>query len=73
MVLRVIYRPDAALSAKPGGDLRSPGSTEKKATMPSGKAGSVTGDDLAAIKAWTDAWDAADNAGAHAPAADPTH
>lgn len=49
------------------------GLEKKKATMPFGKAGSVTGDDLAAIKAWTEAWDAADKAGAHAPAADHTH
>jgi uncharacterized membrane protein len=40
----------------------------KKAIMPFGKAGSVTGADLAAIKAWTEAWDAADQAGAHAAA-----
>jgi hypothetical protein len=33
----------------------------------------VTGDDLAAIRAWTEAWDAADKAGAHAPTADHTH
>jgi mono/diheme cytochrome c family protein len=36
-----------------------------KATMPKGKAGSVKGDDLAAIAAWADAYDAADAAGAH--------
>lgn len=42
-----------------------------KATMPYGKPGSVTGDDLAAIKAWTEAWQAAGKAGAHpAEAAD---
>ena len=39
-----------------------------KATMPNGKPGSVTGDDLAAISVWTKAWDAAQAAGAH-PAA----
>ncbi len=39
-----------------------------KATMPNGKAGVVTGDDLAAIAAWSKAWDAAQAAGAH-PAA----
>jgi mono/diheme cytochrome c family protein len=49
------------------------GLENKKATMPSGKPGSVTGDDLAAIKAWTEAWDAADKAGAHTPTADHTH
>jgi uncharacterized membrane protein len=49
------------------------GIEKKKPTMPYGKAGSVTGDDLAAIKAWTEAWDAADKAGAHAPTADHTH
>ena len=37
----------------------------KKATMPSGKPGSVRGDDLAKIKAWIAAWEAADKAGAH--------
>ncbi len=42
------------------------GISGKKATMPYGKAGAVKGDDLAAIKAWTDAWEAADKAGAHA-------
>jgi uncharacterized membrane protein len=38
----------------------------KKAIMPFGKSGTVTGDDLATIKKWADAWDAADQAGAHA-------
>ena len=42
-----------------------------KATMPSSKPGSVTGDELAAIAAWTKAWDAAQAAGGH-PAA-PAH
>ncbi|MBA3820612.1 MAG: c-type cytochrome, partial [Deltaproteobacteria bacterium] len=37
-----------------------------KATMPKNKPGSVKGDDLAAIAAWADAWDAAETAGAHA-------
>jgi len=36
-----------------------------KPTMPKTKPGSVKGDDLAAISAWADAWDAADAAGAH--------
>lgn len=40
-----------------------------KPTMPKGKPGTVKGDDLAAIAAWADAWDAAEAAGAH-PAAD---
>jgi len=44
------------------------GITGKKPTMPFDKPGSVKGDDLAKIKAWTDAWEAADKAGAH-PAA----
>jgi mono/diheme cytochrome c family protein len=39
-----------------------------KATMPNGKPGSVSGDDLTAIAAWSKAWDAAQTAGAH-PAA----
>jgi len=43
-----------------------------KATMPNGKPGTVTGDDLAAIAAWTKAWDAAQAAGAH-PASPPHH
>ncbi|HEU4726532.1 MAG TPA: c-type cytochrome, partial [Kofleriaceae bacterium] len=47
------------------------GLSGKRATMPSGKPGSVTGDDLAAIKAWTDAWEAADKAGAHRTGGDP--
>ena len=37
----------------------------KKATMPSNKPGSVKGDELAAIKQWTDAWQAAGAAGVH--------
>lgn len=37
----------------------------KKATMPSDKPGSVQGDDLAAIKAWTEAWQTAGAAGVH--------
>lgn len=36
-----------------------------KATMPKGKPGSVKGDDLAAIEAWANAYDAAEAAGAH--------
>ncbi len=41
----------------------------KKPTMPFDKPGSVQGEDLAKIKAWTDAWVAADKGGAHPPAA----
>jgi mono/diheme cytochrome c family protein len=41
------------------------GISGKKPTMPSNKPGSVKGNDLAAIKAWTDAWEAAEKAGAH--------
>ncbi len=40
-----------------------------KPTMPKTKPGSVKGDDLAAIAAWADAYDAAEAAGAH-PAPD---
>jgi mono/diheme cytochrome c family protein len=55
-------------AAKIGFTVRSVlGLERKKASMPFGKAGTVTGDDLAAIKAWTEAWDAADKGGAHAP------
>lgn len=36
-----------------------------KPTMPYDKPGSVTGDDLAAIKTWSEAWRAAGKAGAH--------
>ena len=43
------------------------GLSGQKATMPLGKPGAVAGDELAAVKAWTTAWDAADKAGAHAP------
>ncbi len=39
----------------------------KKATMPFGKPGAVKGEELAAVKAWTEAWDQAQRAGAHAP------
>jgi mono/diheme cytochrome c family protein len=42
-----------------------------KATMPKGKPGSVKGDELAAIEAWTKAWDAAQAGGGHADAAQP--
>lgn len=45
------------------------GLSGKKPTMPFNKPGSVQGDDLANIKAWTDAWEAADRGGAHAAAA----
>ncbi len=48
------------------------GISGKKPTMPYDKPGSVQGDDLAKVKAWTDAWEAADKAGAH-PAAAPDH
>lgn len=43
------------------------GLSGKKATMPDDKPGSVKGDDLALVKAWADAWDAAEGAGAHPP------
>jgi hypothetical protein len=43
------------------------GISGKKATMPFNKPGSVQGDELAKIKAWTDAWEAAENGGAHPP------
>ena len=49
------------------------GITGKKPTMPYDRPGSVTGDDLAAIKAWTDAWEAAEQAGAHPHAGDHHH
>jgi predicted small lipoprotein YifL len=39
----------------------------KKPTMPFNKPGSVQGEDLEKIKAWTDAWVAADKGGAHPP------
>ena len=45
------------------------GISGKKPTMPYDKPGSVKGDDLAKIKAWTDAWEAAEKGGAHPPAA----
>jgi mono/diheme cytochrome c family protein len=45
--------------------------TAKKASMPADKPGSVKGDDLAAITAWTEAWRAAGQGGVHpADAAD---
>ena len=43
------------------------GLSGKKATMPKDKPGTVKGDELATIKAWTDAWEAAEKAGAHPP------
>ncbi len=43
------------------------GLSGKKATMPYDKPGSVKGDDLALVKAWADAWEAAEKAGAHPP------
>lgn len=48
------------------------GISGKKPTMPFDKPGSVKGDELAAIKAWTDAWEAADKGGAH-PKVDGDH
>ena len=45
------------------------GISGKKPTMPYGRPGSVQGDDLAKIKAWTDAWESAEKAGAHPVAA----
>jgi uncharacterized membrane protein len=42
------------------------GLSGKKPTMPFGKPGAVAGDELAAVKAWTEAWDQAHRAGAHA-------
>jgi mono/diheme cytochrome c family protein len=44
------------------------GLSGKKATMPADKPGSVTGADLAVIEAWINAWDAAEQGGAHPPA-----
>lgn len=41
------------------------GLSGKKPTMPSGKPGSVQGEELAAVKAWTDAWEVAEKAGKH--------
>jgi mono/diheme cytochrome c family protein len=41
------------------------GISGKKPTMPFGKPGSVQGQDLAKVKAWTDAWETAEQAGAH--------
>ncbi|MBA3395968.1 MAG: hypothetical protein H0T89_25275 [Deltaproteobacteria bacterium] len=41
------------------------GLTEKKPTMPADDKGAVQGDELAAIKAWADAFDAAHAGGAH--------
>lgn len=45
------------------------GISGKKPTMPYDKPGSIKGDDLATIKAWTDAWESAEKAGAHPPVA----
>jgi len=43
------------------------GLTGKKPTMPYDEPGAVQGEELATIKAWTDAWEAAETAGAHSP------
>ncbi|HEX2692160.1 MAG TPA: hypothetical protein VHN14_36370 [Kofleriaceae bacterium] len=48
------------------------GISGKKPTMPYDKPGLVKGDELAAVKAWTDAWEAAEKGGAH-PAAEGHH
>jgi len=48
------------------------GLSGEKATMPYDAPGSVQGEDLAKIVAWTDAWEAADKGGAHPPAAPET-
>jgi hypothetical protein len=49
------------------------GISGKKPTMPYDKPGSVQGDDLAKIKAWTDAWEAAQKGGAHPEATEHQH
>jgi hypothetical protein len=49
------------------------GISGQKPEMPYDKPGSVKGDDLAKIKAWTDAWEAADKVGAHPAAAHHDH
>jgi len=49
------------------------GVSGEKPTMPYDKPGSVKGDDLAKIKAWTDAWEAAEKGGAHPAAGDHHH
>ena len=41
------------------------GADGAKPTMPADSPGSVAGDDLALVTAWADAWDAADDGGAH--------
>lgn len=41
------------------------GISGKKPTMPYDKPGSIQGDDLAAIKAWSDTWEASYKVGAH--------
>jgi len=45
------------------------GLTGQRARMPFNKPGAVTGSELALVKAWIDAWQAADTAGAHGVAA----
>jgi len=42
------------------------GLSGKKPRMPADKPGALAGDELALVKAWTDAWVGADKAGAHA-------
>ena len=64
-----LYPPGGHHAATIGFTIRDVlGISGKKPTMPDDKPGSVKGDDLATIKAWTDAWEAAEKAGAHPPA-----
>jgi len=68
------YPPTGHHAATIGATVRDVlGLGKKKATMPFKKPGSVTGDDLTAIKTWIDAWLAADKAGAHAKPAGHHH
>lgn len=63
------YPPKGHHAAKIGAAIRDVlGLSGKRPTMPYGKAGSVKGDELATIKAWIEAWEAAEKASAHAGA-----
>lgn len=63
-----VYPPRGHHTATMGVTMRDVlGLSGKKPTMPFDKPGLVKGDELATVKAWTDAWEAAEKGGAHPP------
>jgi hypothetical protein len=68
------YPPSGHHTATIGATIRDVlGLSGKQPTMPYDKPGSVKGDELAAMAAWAEAWEAADKGGAHPAAADHHH